>query len=132
MNRPLIPLASILSLVAIVLAVDPGHFAFAYVDAGGHPLRMFIAGHGQPAVVFETGGSAGSGDALESWERVQPAVSAFTTTVSYDRAGVGWSAPGPQPRDARQVARELHTALQNAGVHQSKGSTTTVPTIRYG
>jgi pimeloyl-ACP methyl ester carboxylesterase len=48
------------------------------------------------------------------WCQVQPEVSQFTTTVSYDRAGIGMSDPGPEPRDARQIARELHTALCNA------------------
>jgi pimeloyl-ACP methyl ester carboxylesterase len=36
--------------------------------------------------------------------------------VSYDRAGIGESAPGPKPRDARQIARELHAALHEAHV----------------
>jgi pimeloyl-ACP methyl ester carboxylesterase len=116
MKKILILLAVAVSSAAIVLAMDPGRFAFAYPDAGGHKLRMYIAGHGSPAVVFETGGSAAAGGPLEAWERVQPAVSWFTTTVSYDRAGIGSSPSGPKPRDARQVARELHLALQNAHV----------------
>jgi pimeloyl-ACP methyl ester carboxylesterase len=116
MNRNLSLLAAVVSVAAIYLALDPGRFAFAYVDSGGHSLRMLISGHGSPAVVFETGGSTAAGGPLEAWERVQPAVSKFATTVSYDRAGIGRSAPGPKPRDARQVARELHTALHNAHV----------------
>jgi pimeloyl-ACP methyl ester carboxylesterase len=116
MKKTLTLLATVTSGLAIVLAVDPGRFAFDYVDVDGHPLRLLIAGHGGPAVVFEAGGSAAAGGSLESWERVQPAVSRFTSTVSYDRAGIGRSPPGPKPRDARQVARELHTALHNAHV----------------
>jgi pimeloyl-ACP methyl ester carboxylesterase len=116
MKKILILLAIAASGMAIVLAMDPGGFAFTYADAGGHKLRMLVSGHGGPAVVFETGGSAAAGGPLEAWERVQPAVSRFTTTVSYDRAGIGFSPAGPNPRDARQVASELHTALQNAHV----------------
>ncbi|EEF58222.1 alpha/beta fold hydrolase [Pedosphaera parvula] len=116
MNKTLTIPAMVLSVIAICLALDPGSFAFKNVDVGGHQLRMFISGHGSPAVVFEAGGSTAAGGSLEAWERVQPAVSKLTTTVSYDRAGIGWSAPGPKPRDARQVARELHTALRNAHV----------------
>jgi pimeloyl-ACP methyl ester carboxylesterase len=108
--------AAVVSCAAIALALDPGHFAFTYVDAGGHKLRMLISGHGSPSVVFETGGSPAAGGPLEGWERVQPAVSQFTRAVSYDRAGTGLSDPGPQPRDAKQVARELHSALHNADV----------------
>ena len=79
-------------------------------------MRLLISGRGSPAVVFEAGGSGAAGGPLESWERVQPAVSRFTRTVAYDRAGIGQSAPGPKPRDARQIARELRTALHQAHV----------------
>jgi pimeloyl-ACP methyl ester carboxylesterase len=116
MNKSCISFAIFGSAVAVALAIDPGHYAFSYVDAGGHRVRMFIAGTGSPAVVFESGGTGGSGAPLEDWERVQNPVSKFTRTVSYDRAGTGFSALGPKPRDARQIAVELHTALQNAGV----------------
>ena len=109
-------LAGLASGIAIVLAMDPGHFAFRYIDAGEHPLRMLISGQGGPAVVFEAGGSPASGSTLEAWNWIQPAVSRYTTTVSYDRAGIGWSPAGPGFRDARRVASELHTALRNAGV----------------
>ena len=106
----------IISGIAILLAVDPRRFAFDHVDVGGHRLRMLICGRGSPTVVFETGGSGASGGPVEAWERVQPAVSKFTRTVTYDRAGIGFSPPGPKPRDARQIARELHIALHNAHV----------------
>lgn len=116
MKKTLTTLAILISGIAIVLAMDLGRFRFDYVDVGGHKLRMLISGHGSPAVVFEAGGAGATGGPLEAWEWVQPGVSKFTTTVSYDRAGIGWSVPGPKPRDARQIARELHTALANAGI----------------
>lgn len=116
MKKILILLAAVGSSIAIVLAVDPGRFAFTYVDAGGHKLRMYVCGEGSPTVVFEAGGGGDDGGPLEAWKRVQPAVSRFARTVTYDRAGIGFSPPGPKPRDARQIARELHTALQNAHV----------------
>jgi len=47
---------------------------------------------------------------------VQKETANFAQTVSYDRAGLGQSEPGPKPRSAKQIATELHTALQNAGV----------------
>jgi pimeloyl-ACP methyl ester carboxylesterase len=116
MRKLLMALAAVLSCVAILLALDLGRLRFKQVDAGGHQLRMLISGHGNPAVVFEAGGSGAAGGPLEVWERVQPAVSKFTTAVAYDRAGIGRSAAGPKPRDARQIARELHTSLGNAHV----------------
>lgn len=116
MKKTLTTMAIIVSGIAIVLAMDLGRFAFDYVDVGGHKLRMLISGHGSPVVVFEAGGTGATGGPVEAWERVQPAVSKFTRTVAYDRAGIGLSAPGPKPRDARQIASELHTALANAHV----------------
>jgi pimeloyl-ACP methyl ester carboxylesterase len=82
------------------------------VDAGGHGLQLLVGGQGSPAVIFEGGFGAG----IASWSSVQKDVAAFTQTVSYDRAGLGQSDPGPKPRPAKQIATELHTALQNAGV----------------
>jgi pimeloyl-ACP methyl ester carboxylesterase len=116
MKKTLILLAVAVSGIVICLAIDPGRFAFDYIDVGGHKLRMLISGHGNSTVVFEAGGTGAAGGPLESWERVQPAVSGFARTVTYDRAGIGMSAPGPKPRDARQIALELHTALHNAHV----------------
>jgi pimeloyl-ACP methyl ester carboxylesterase len=40
----------------------------------------------------------------------------FARVCTYDRAGMGWSEAGSQPRTSRQIVRELHTLLGNAGV----------------
>jgi len=83
------------------------------VDAGGHKLHLNIQGKGSPAVVFENG----SGDFSFIWALVQPEIAKLTQTVSYDRAGYAWSEPGPMPRTGKQICFELHTALNNAGIH---------------
>ena len=82
------------------------------VDVGGHGLQLLVGGQGSPAVIFE----GGFGTGIASWSRVQKDVAAFTQTVSYDRAGLGQSDPGPRPRSAKQIATELHAALQKSGV----------------
>lgn len=82
------------------------------VDAGGHKLHLNIQGKGSPTVLFENG----SGDFSFIWSLVQPGVSKFTQTISYDRAGYAWSEPGPEPRTSEQICWELHTALVNAGM----------------
>lgn len=82
------------------------------IDAGGHGLNLLIGGEGTPAVIFEGGFGAG----IASWSRVQNDIAKFTRTVSYDRAGLMQSEPGPKPRSAKQIALELHTALQKAGI----------------
>jgi pimeloyl-ACP methyl ester carboxylesterase len=116
MKKILITLATVVSGAALLLGMDLRQYAFKYVDADGHRLRFLINGQGNPTVIFETGGGGADGGPLEAWEGVQPAVSKFTRTVSYDRAGIGLSAPGPAPRDARQIARELHIALAKAQI----------------
>lgn len=83
------------------------------VDAGGHKLHLNIQGKGSPTVIFENG----SGDFSFIWTLVQPEVAKFTKTVSYDRAGYAWSELGPIPRTSKQICFELHTALNNAGIH---------------
>lgn len=82
------------------------------VDAGGHRLHMLVVGESGPVVVLESGWpGCGLG-----WERVRGPVGRFARVVTYDRAGTGKSEPGPLPRHAEQIARELHTALGNAGL----------------
>jgi len=50
------------------------------------------------------------------WVRVQKEVSGTTRVCAYDRAGMGWSEMGPDPRDAKQITGELHTLLGKAGI----------------
>ena len=108
MSKPLSALAILLSVVVVLLARSGEHFI--RVDAGGPSVRMLMTGNGGPTVVFESG----SGSPLETWVRVQPEVSRFTFTLSYDRAGNGLSEKGPVPRDGARIASELHAALINS------------------
>jgi pimeloyl-ACP methyl ester carboxylesterase len=48
------------------------------------------------------------------WIRVQQQLAKATRVCAYDRAGLGWSERGPEPRDARQISSELHTLLKGA------------------
>jgi pimeloyl-ACP methyl ester carboxylesterase len=82
------------------------------VDVGGHSLHINCSGQGGPTVVLD----AGSGGFSAQWVRVQREVSGTTRVCAYDRAGMGWSEMGPQPRDAKQITGELHTLLGNAGI----------------
>ena len=75
-------------------------------------MRMLVAGRGDATVVFENG----LGGPLEHWGKVQPDVSRFARTVSYDRAGAGLSEDGPPPRDGRRIAVELRRALRAADI----------------
>ena len=50
------------------------------------------------------------------WGAVQPQIATSTRVCAYDRAGLGWSEPGPLPRSPQQFADELHALLTNADV----------------
>jgi len=85
------------------------------VDVGGYRLHLYCTGanlNGRPTVILEQ--SAG-GFAL-NWLLVQPQVAKLTRVCAYDRAGLGWSEPGTQPRNGQAIARELHTLLHRAGI----------------
>ena len=82
------------------------------VDIGSHQLHIYPTGEGSPTVVLEPGGMSWCLD----WHLVQTEVAKFTSVCSYDRAGFGWSEPGPLPRTSEQIATELHTLLSKAGI----------------
>lgn len=80
------------------------------VDIGGRRLHLWSTGDGSPAVVIVAAlGSPG----LE-WVSVQRELARHTTVCTYDRAGLGWSDPGPRPRTAGRMADELHRLLRAA------------------
>ena len=82
------------------------------VDVGGFRLNLYCMGSGSPTVVFDSGW----GDWAPAWSKVQPEVAKWTRACSFDRAGTGFSDPGPMPRTSVRIAKELRTALHRAGV----------------
>jgi len=86
----------------------PGHL----VDIGGYRLHLWCTGDGAPAVILD----AGLGGTSAGWGFVQPEVARFTRVCSYDRAGMGYSDPGPSPRTARRIASELAELLARSGM----------------
>ncbi|MEL6908246.1 MAG: alpha/beta hydrolase, partial [Planctomycetota bacterium] len=84
------------------------------IDVGGHGLHVRTYGEGDLPVVFEADEGAWS----THWGKLPEDLGAVQPTVAYDRAGLGWSEPGPPPRDAETLARELHQLL--ARLHPGK------------
>jgi hypothetical protein len=82
------------------------------VDVGGYRLHLHCVGQGSPIVILD----AGSGSFSLDWAAVQSQLGTSTRVCAYDRAGLGWSEPGPSPRNPQQFASELHVPLTNAGV----------------
>src|SRR5919106_1057519 len=84
------------------------------VDVGTHSLHINCRGEGSPTVILEAANLGMSAH----WVRVQQQLAQTTRVCAYDRAGMGWSEMGPEPRDARQVSGELHTLLKGTGTER--------------
>ncbi|MEO8811741.1 MAG: alpha/beta hydrolase [Caulobacteraceae bacterium] len=78
----------------------------------GRRLNLRCSGAGSPTVILEGGFAATS----MGWYKVQPLIARHRRVCSYDRAGYGFSDPGPLPRDGAAVARDLDDALRAAGI----------------
>src|SRR5919107_1557458 len=81
------------------------------VDVGTHSLHINCVGRGSPTVILEAANLGMSAH----WVRVHQQLAKTTRVCAYDRAGLGWSEAGPEPRDARQISNEVHTLLKGAG-----------------
>jgi pimeloyl-ACP methyl ester carboxylesterase len=81
------------------------------LSVGTHRLHVVASGKGTPTVVFE----AALGASSISWALVQPEIARFTGTFAYDRAGMGFSELGPEPRTVERIVGEMHAVLETAG-----------------
>lgn len=81
--------------------------------AGGRALRAVIEGERRdlPLVVCEAGAFGSAAD----WAAVQAALSPRMRVLAYDRAGLGYSEPGPEPRDSQAIAGDLKALLDALG-----------------
>ena len=84
-------------------------------DIGGRRLRMVCEGPpagATPTVLFEAGAFGFAAD----WSVVQRKLAdRGQRSCAYDRAGLGFSDPGPEPRDGLAVVSDLEKLLQAAG-----------------
>ncbi len=77
------------------------------IQINNYRLHAYQLGEGNPTVVFVSG----VGNDCLIWQLVQPEVARFTSTLSYDRAGLGWSDATENPRSSEFIASELHDLL---------------------
>ena len=73
------------------------------VNIGGRTLNLYCSGEGSPSVIFEGAGHT----AGYAWANMQREVAKFTRACWYDRAGYGWSDPGPSPRTFKERLRMI-------------------------
>lgn len=93
-----------------VFARPPGRM----VDIGGRALHVVETEGDGPVVVLEAGGGGFS----SFWLNVQPRIrdELGLRTISYDRAGLGWSEPSPQPYSIYDRANDLDALLTSLDV----------------
>lgn len=78
------------------------------IDIGGTRLHVEEMGDGEPQVIFDAGITATG----LSWRRVQPEIARLTRTLSYDRAGLGWSGPATGARNLATITTEFEAMLR--------------------
>lgn len=84
-----------------------------WVNIGrGCRLYLFEDGKGEATVLFESG----IGATHLNWRGIQDPIATLAQTITYDRAGLGWSSPCRTPRTPCNVATELHQMLEAAGM----------------
>ena len=112
----LVPAAAVFGQQAPSGGDPPADFLYTQpgklVAVNGFRLNLYCTGSGSPTVVFDSGFE----DWAPAWSTVQPQIAKWTRACSYDRAGAGFSDPGPMPRTSLKIAQELHDALRNAGI----------------
>jgi pimeloyl-ACP methyl ester carboxylesterase len=77
------------------------------IDIGGRRLHVHVTGSGPAKVLLESGLAATS----VSWALVAKRVAEVATVITYDRAGLGWSDPSPNPCTALDAVRDLAAML---------------------
>lgn len=85
------------------------------VDVGGYRLHIWCVGEprpGVPPVLFDSGLGGDSFD----WPDIVSEVVQFAQVCTYDRAGMGYSDPGPTPRTSGQIADEMAALIEHSGI----------------
>ena len=90
----------------------PAPGLLVHVDGRQMHLQVRGADSAGPTVVLE----AGMGSFSPNWHWVQEELAPGVRSVSYDRAGLGWSRRSRHPRDAQSIATELRDVLREAAV----------------
>lgn len=81
------------------------------VDLDTHSLHACVVGDGAPTIVL----AAGAGQTSATWSQLVPQLEHLGSVLTFDRAGLGRSEPGPLPRSPERIAAELVELLNAMG-----------------
>ncbi|MBS0334220.1 MAG: alpha/beta fold hydrolase [Proteobacteria bacterium] len=121
LSRMLIGLVMVVAVwiaagAAMVAMAGPFKPSGVFIDiGGGRRMRLVCAGPpagDKPTVWMEPGAFGLAAD----WAAIQQKLTAKgIRSCAYDRAGMGWSDPGPKPRDAAAIADDLEKLIAASG-----------------
>ena len=78
----------------------------------GRQMNVWCQGSGNPVVILE----AGAGGSTLEWRWVHGEIAKITRVCAYDRAGMGFSNPGPLPRTANAVVSDFVALMKAASI----------------
>ena len=115
--RSIAALVMTMPAATAVAEVEPGYDIYARPGAmvaisPDRRLNLRCTGKGPMTVILESG----LGFPSFSWRKVQPVVARTSRVCSYDRAGLGFSDPGPLPRSAAAIVGDLEKLVRNGGL----------------
>ena len=86
----------------------------AMVDIGGRSLRLVCEGSksDKPVIWMEAGAFSGAADFAALQQRL---AAKGLRSCAYDRAGMGYSDPGPRPRDGDAIVKDLGALIAASG-----------------
>lgn len=84
------------------------------IDVGGHRLRLVCEGpkSDRPVIWMEAGAFSGAADFAALQQKLG---AKGLRSCAYDRAGMGYSDPGPAPRDGDAIVKDLGTLVTASG-----------------
>lgn len=88
--------------------VKPGQL----VDIGGRHINLHCTGAGGPTVILMAGIFSWS----VVWYKTEPVIAQKMRVCAFDRAGYGFSDPGPRPQILSDVVDDLHSALKAGSI----------------
>jgi pimeloyl-ACP methyl ester carboxylesterase len=98
--------------LAVTATAGPFKPSGAMVDIGGRELRLVCLGPDKPVIWMEAGAWGLSAD----FAAIQQKLAARgLRSCAYDRAGMGFSDPGPKPRDSAAIVADLEKLIAASG-----------------
>ena len=89
---------------------DPFRPPGKFINLGLHVMYIDCLGNKPPTVMIDVG----LGDSSANWYKLATSLSKDVRTCVYDRAGYGFSDPGPSTRTTAQIVHELNMLIEFA------------------